>query len=51
MHYELQANKEAVPSQIQVTTASRFPAAKLKAEMPKVTEAKNERGKLTVCNL
>ena len=43
VHYQSQADKEAVPSQAQTPTASRFPV-ELRAEMPEVTERKNERG-------
>lgn len=43
VHYESQANKEAVPSQAQIPTASIFPV-ELRAEMPEVTEGKNKRG-------
>lgn len=44
MQSELQANKDALPSQIQITRASKVPA-ELEAEMPEVTEERNKKGK------
>lgn len=44
MSYELHTNREATPSQMQNTRASRFPV-ELKAEIPEVLQKKRLKGR------